>query len=477
MSEGVEWLEKMHLFHQQKVLCLVDGEHYPPVTGWAVDAIQQKGGEIAGLVFLGGTEKIGGEVQDLFDTGQYPLYAEREHRELPISLIIKAVREQQPDLVVDLSDVPVIDYKKRFRIASAILNQQVIYAGADFVFRPPVQRDLLEKPAITIMGTGKRVGKTAVSITTSGILKQQNIHPAVIAMGRGGPAEPQVVDIQDVDITPEYLLQIVQEGKHAASDYWENAVLAGIPAIGCRRCGGGFAGNPFISNVAAGVRLANRMEVDIIIMEGSGPTLPPVKTGAKILVLGAHQPLEQVTGYLDEYRLLNADLVVVTMCEEPSAEREKVNTLFKAIQRINPDVEIALTVFRPQPVQDITGKNIFVATTAPEEAIGIIVSYLEEQYRCRVVGHSTQLSNRKKLHSDLHKHISDADLLLTEIKAASIDVAAQTAKEYKLQTVFMHNRPILTGGTVSSLEDAVLRACRKSSVFRKKFPKQEKKLR
>lgn len=464
MQEGVEWLNELGQLHQKKILCLVDGEHYPPVTEWAVEGIQQKGGIIDGLVFLGGTEKIGDRLENLFNTDRYTLYADTETKEFPVALIKRAVEEQQPDLVVDLSDVPVIDYKKRFRIASALLNQQVTYAGADFIFHPPAQNDTVTKPSITILGTGKRIGKTAVSITTSRTLKQHGKQPAVIAMGRGGPEEPVVVDTRDIEITPEYLLQVVQEGKHAASDYWENAVLADIPAIGCRRCGGGFAGNPFITNVPEGVKIANKLPVDLVIMEGSGPTLPPVKTGGKIIVVGAHQPVDQVTGYLDEFRLLQADLVVVTMCEEPSADKNKIETLFNAIQKINPEADIALTKFRPQPMGDIEDKNIFLATTAPEGVLVSIISYLEEQYHCTVVGHSTQLSNRTLLKQDLQKHIADADVLLTEIKAASIDIAAKTAREHDLETIFMHNRPLLVGGNVTSLDEAILAVSNKQNI-------------
>lgn len=456
MCEGVDWLNHLDLFNEKKILCLVDGEHYPPVTEWAVEKIREKGGSIAGLVFLGGTEKIGDSLDQLFNTQQYPLFANTDSTS-PLQMLKEAVKKQSPDLVVDLSDDPVVDYQQRFRMASLLLSQQVTYAGADFLFRPPARKPLLEKPSIAIIGTGKRIGKTAVSITTSRILKQQGRQPAVIAMGRGGPAEPVVVDTREQQINPDYLLQVVQEGKHAASDYWENAILADIPAIGCRRCGGGMAGNPFITNVAEGVRIANGLPVDLVIMEGSGPTFPPVQTDSKLLVVGAHQPLEQVTGYLDEYRLLEADLVVVTMCEEPSASPDQVKTLYNRIRNINPKAAVALTIFRPEPMGELQDKNVFLATTAPREVIPKVCNYLQNQYQCKVIGYSTHLSNRKALREDLQKEISKADVLLTEIKAASIDVAAKSAKNHQLETIFMHNRPHLVGGTVENLQEAILR--------------------
>ena len=42
----------------RRVLCLVDGEHYPPVTKDAMKRIEERGAEIVGAAFIGGTEKI-----------------------------------------------------------------------------------------------------------------------------------------------------------------------------------------------------------------------------------------------------------------------------------------------------------------------------------------------------------------------------------------------------------------------------------
>ena len=60
-------------------------------------------------------------------------------------------------------------------------------------------------------------------------------------MGRGGPAEPVVVESPP---SVEDLLALSRAGAHAASDYLEGAALAGVTTVGCRRCGGGLAGTP-----------------------------------------------------------------------------------------------------------------------------------------------------------------------------------------------------------------------------------------
>ena len=87
-------------------------------------------------------------------------------------------------------------------------------------------------------------------------------------------------------------------------------------------------------------------------------------------------------------------------------------------------------------------------------------SYVEETYHCSVVGVSTNLSNRKELWNDLKDGLQKADVLLTEIKAASIDVAAKAAKTQGCDIVFMHNKSVLVGGNIKSFEKAVLDLCK-----------------
>ena len=89
----------------------------------------------------------------------------------------------------------------------------------------------------------------------------------VVAMGRGGPAEPVVAETPP---TLEDLLEPLAGGGHAASDYLEVAALARVPTIGCRRAGGGFAGAVVESNVLEGARLAAERRPDLVVFEGSG---------------------------------------------------------------------------------------------------------------------------------------------------------------------------------------------------------------
>ncbi len=440
----------------RKILCLIDGEHYPPVTRAAMEEIEKMGGEIAGAVFIGGSEKVENASQLLGGENGYKLFHQGKQGEPVFQLIERAVDETKPDLVMDLSDEPVVDYSGRFRIGSLLMRRGVTYGGADFLFTPPPAEVVLKKPSISVIGTGKRIGKTAVGVFISRLLKREGFDPVVVCMGRGGPPNPEIVDPSRVELTPDTLIEVARGGGHAASDYWEDALLGQVVTVGCRRCGGGMVGSPFISNVVKGAEITNRLPQGFVIMEGSGATLPPVRTGANIVLVGAGQPVENVIKYYGEYRISISGMAIVTMCEPPVAGTEKVEMIRKGIMDINPDIKIALTVFRPEPLGSIEDRDVFVATTAPVSINSQLKRSLEEGHSCRVTGISNRLSNRPGLRKDLKEGLKDANLLLTEIKAASIDVAASMAKEAGMDIVFLNNRLELTGGNIHNLEEAVL---------------------
>jgi len=113
----------------------------------------------------------------------------------------------------------------------------VPYEGPDFRFEPPVFVPV-DLPTLAVIGTGKRVGKTAVTGHVARRLALSS-DVVVVAMGRGGPPEPEVVTVPP---TVDSLLALSRAGRHAASDHLETALVAGTPTVGCRRCGGGPSG-------------------------------------------------------------------------------------------------------------------------------------------------------------------------------------------------------------------------------------------
>jgi len=250
-------------------------------------------------------------------------------------------------------------------------------------------------------------------------------------MGRGGPPEPEVAEVVP---TLERLLELSRAGRHAASDYLETAALAGVVTIGCRRCGGGLAGSPGESNVLAGAALAAEREPDLVIFDGSGAAIPPVDTGARVLVTSASQPAEVSTGYLNAYRILVSDLVVVTGGVD---ER-----LVEAIHEVR-ELPVVSVELRPRPVTPVMGRRVAYFSTAPAAAHAEIERHLREEHGAEVVLVSGNLARRDALSEELSR--VDAELYLVEIKAAAIDVVAEAALERGVDVGFADNELVPVG--------------------------------
>src|SRR5207249_1310013 len=116
----------------------------------------------------------------------------------------------------------------------------------------------------------------------------------------------------------------------------------GVPTIGCRRCGAGLAGAVATSNVLAGARLAAERRPDLVIFDGSGAALPPVDVDRRILVTG---PGQDATAYLNAYRVLLADLVIVMHGAAPPGIRELK------------DVPVVEATLRLRPVEPLAGRR------------------------------------------------------------------------------------------------------------------------
>ncbi|HST15301.1 MAG TPA: hypothetical protein VLJ44_10685 [Gaiellaceae bacterium] len=344
-------------------MALIDGEHYPPVVRDALAALPY---EWEGAILVGGTEKLreggadyGVQLVDGFGAAE---------------------------VVVDLSDEPVLGPVERFEWASRALAAGLSYIGADFRFDPP-ELEPFELPSISVIGTGKRVGKTAVTAHLARLFARDR-SVVVVAMGRGGPPEPELVETPP---TVEELVARSKAGRHAASDHLEIAALAGVPTIGCRRAGGGLAGGVSVSNVADGARLAAELRPDLVLFDGSGAAIPPVATTRRVLVTG----LATRDPYLDTYRRLISDVVV----ERPT--------------------------LRLRPTEPLEGRVAVFTAGATD------VSHLDAD----VVHVSTNLSNRARLRDDL----VHADTYLVEVKAAGIDVVATHALARGIRVVLARN--------------------------------------
>jgi cyclic 2,3-diphosphoglycerate synthetase len=394
-----------------RAVAIIDGEHYASVVR---DALAELPYEVVAAVVVGGQEKLrGGE-----DYG-VPLAPD----------VDGAIASHAPDVVVDLSDEPVLGPVERFRLASRVLAQGVPYVGADFRFDPP-ERAPFELPSLSIVGTGKRVGKTAVTGHIARLFARDR-RVVVVAMGRGGPAEPEVIAVPP---TVETLVDLSRSGRHAASDHLETAALVGVTTVGCRRCGGGLAGGVSTSNVGDGARVAAALGPELVVFDGSGAALPPIAADRTVVVVAGHQAPSLAAGYLNAYRLLLADVVVLTMAA-PSSSWEAVRAAVGDV--VGDEVPIVATSLVPRPLGEIRGRRVAYFCAAPPAAHDSQREHLESEFGAQVVTVSGNLANRAALRDELGA--IEADVFLVELKAAAIDVVAEAALERGVETVLAAN--------------------------------------
>ncbi|HZD88317.1 MAG TPA: hypothetical protein VE088_09950 [Gaiellaceae bacterium] len=372
-----------------KAIALIDGEHYAPVVR---DALATLPYEVVGALLVGGTEKLTGTSAG--DDYGVPL--------------VDGLDAVEADVVVDLSDEPVLGPRERMLWASRTLARGLPYVGADFRFDPPPLHPV-EGSSLAVIGTGKRIGKTAVAGHVARLLARER-RVVVVAMGRGGPPEPELVETPP---SVEDLVALARSGRHAASDHLETAALAGVPTVGCRRAGGGLAGAPFDSNVLEGAALAGGLQPDLLVFDGSGAALPPVAADARILVTNGRHDIH---AGLNPYRVLVSDLVVDT----GGADRAAIAGIA--------DVPVVGAELRLRPSEPLEGRRTAVFTTGPAPT---------EHLDAEVVHVSRNLARRDLLREELAR--LEADVYLVELKAAAIDVVAEAAVERGAAVVLAAN--------------------------------------
>jgi len=394
--------------HAVPVIALIDGEHHPSAVRDALARL-----DLAGVVFCGGEEKLGpGSLDDHYGIPVEPDAEEGLRRLAPLA-----------DAVVDLADEPVLPASRKLRLAALALSLGLAYEAPGARLEPPrYERIGFDGPKLAVIATGKRTGKTAVAGHWAGLLREQGVDPVIVCMGRGGPAEPRIAKAAPA---LEDLIALAESGSHAASDYLEDAVMAGVRTIGCRRVGGGFAGAPFDSNVPAGAALAASLGPDAIVFEGSGSCIPPVEVDRTVCILGAGPPEP-----FAEYRLARADLVVAAEgAPEPPPGAVPFSLQAEPLEEVSDDARVA------------------VFTTGGTRVEGIPEPVLS----------STNLARRGALADELDRAAAErCDVYLTELKAAAIDTVALRARSEGARVVFIRNRPV-------GIDDALVKLYRDAS--------------
>ena len=316
---------------------LIDGEHHPAAVRESLDRLDGERG-VAAVVFCGGEEKLRREVLERPEVHYGRAVAVEDDA---AAALRRAARESAAATVVDLADEPVLTGARRLRLAALALSLGLDYEAPGTSLRAPRYERLgYAGPKLAVIATGKRTGKTALAGHWAMLLRERGLEPVIVCMGRGGPAEPQLAE---PGISLEELVAIAEEGRHAASDYLEGAMLAGVTTVGCRRVGGGLAGEPHASNVSAGARLAAERSPGAIVFESSGACVPPVQVDRTLCLV---REREEALGALGPYRIMRAGLALVM---DPAEER-----LAAEVADFCPG-PVMRCALRPEPAEELPG--------------------------------------------------------------------------------------------------------------------------
>lgn len=391
------------------VIALVDGEHHPAAVREALDRLETERG-LAGVVFCGGEEKLPAGAlarpEELYGRAVSTDAPEAELRRLACGA----------DTVVDLADEPALAAHERLQLASVAMSLGLVYEAPGMRLEPPERLSLaFAGRTVSVFGTAKRTGKTAVAGHLARLLTEQGRRPALVCMGRGGPAEPRAVG---GEVGLGQLTAMAERGEHAASDYLEGAVLANVPSVGCRRVGGGWlTAAPGETNFPEAAAIAASLPVDTLVFDGSGSCVPPVDADRSVCVTGPD------VGWLWDLALLRADLLLLRAGAHPADARGRLLTddrvlSFELVSEpadpLAPDARVAL--FATGPV-------------APLDVDALVVSQ--------------NLARRAPLAADLDRAAAEGcDTYLTELKAAAIDTVAARARAEGARVVFLRNVPV-----------------------------------
>ena len=244
-------------------------------------------------------------------------------------------------------------------------------------------------------------------------------------MGRGGPPEPEIV--LGAARRSTTCSRSRAAGRHAASDHLETALVAGVPTVGCRRCGGGLAGAVGrLERRSRALDVAEALEPELVVLDGSGAALPPVAADRRVLVVGAHQDRSVATGYLNAYRALHRrprrrdDGRGRTSPHAELAAR-------RARARPRRACRSCACVLRPRPLEPVAGERVAFFGTAPAGAARAASRRISRDVHGADVDARLGEPLRPGRACATSSPASTPTSFVVELKAAAIDVVAEEA--------------------------------------------------
>ena len=268
-----------------RAVAVIDGEHYADVVRAALEELPY---EFVAAVLVGGVEKLrGGEEYGV------PLV-----ENLDAARRVRAGARRRP---LRRAGAPAAAAAASWRAVRSPLGLR--YLGPDFDFEPP-RYEPFALPSLAVIGTGKRIGKTALTGQLARVLSRDRER----RRRRDGPRRPRRARADrgarrrstacwsspgPADTPPPTTWR---------RQRWPASVRSG--AVGAAE---GWPARSRRSNVADGARLAEELAPDLVVFDGSGAAVPPVATDRRILVTSGAQ---DVRAGLNAYRVLVSDLVV-----------------------------------------------------------------------------------------------------------------------------------------------------------------------
>ena len=202
----------------RRALVLVDGEHYPPVVRAAIAEANRDDHVVAALL-LGGTEKLRSEPD-------YGVPLEHAGRDAAAAMVAAAAQARGRARGRPLRRAgaerarPLPADQPRARGGPLLPRRRLRVLAAAAVRRPACPRSRSSAPA-------SGIGKTAVCGHLARLLGEHH-RLVLVAMGRGGPEHPELVDGAVAPPSLDDLLERSRAGQHAASDFLEDAALARV---------------------------------------------------------------------------------------------------------------------------------------------------------------------------------------------------------------------------------------------------------
>ena len=222
-----------------RALAVIDGEHYAPVVR---DALAELPYDFVGAWFAGGRKRCVGDE----DYG-----VPRRRRTSTGACRVDA------ELVFDLSGEPVLEPAERLLAREQRARTRRRVRGGRLPLRSAAVWNRSRCPRSPSSERGSEWGRPRSRVISPASSRSSGRWSSW-RWGEAGRRSRRCIESPP---TVEDLVSLSRAGGHAASDYLETAALAGVPTVGCRRCGGGMAGAVATSNVLAGRRARRRRSI------------------------------------------------------------------------------------------------------------------------------------------------------------------------------------------------------------------------